>query len=64
MTLTMTALFTGDSITDACRRTDPSGFLGAGYVRRVAEMSAASESRRTTRRCSSVFARSSSCGSS
>lgn len=36
---TTTALFTGDSITDMCRRTDPSGFLGAGYVRRIAEMS-------------------------
>lgn len=38
-----TALFTGDSITDMCRRTDPSGFLGAGYVRRIAEMSVANE---------------------
>lgn len=35
-----TALFTGDSITDMCRRTDPSGYLGAGYVRRIAEMAA------------------------
>lgn len=32
-----TLLFTGDSITDAGRRTDPSGHLGAGYVRRIAE---------------------------
>lgn len=38
-TPTTTALFTGDSITDSGRRTDPSGLLGAGYVRRVAEMS-------------------------
>lgn len=38
-----TALFTGDSITDMCRRTDPSGYLGAGYVRRVAEMAAMTE---------------------
>ncbi|MBN9141205.1 MAG: SGNH/GDSL hydrolase family protein [Micrococcales bacterium] len=38
---TPTALFTGDSITDMCRRTDPSGFLGAGYVRRIAELSSA-----------------------
>ncbi len=37
---TTTALFTGDSITDMGRRTDPSGFLGAGYVRRIAEMAA------------------------
>lgn len=44
MTLSpITALFTGDSITDMCRRTDPSGYLGAGYVRRVAEMAATSE---------------------
>lgn len=41
MTESLTALFTGDSITDMCRRTDPSGYLGAGYVRRIAEMSAA-----------------------
>lgn len=34
-----TALFIGDSITDAARRTDPSGHLGAGYVRRIAEIS-------------------------
>lgn len=33
-----TALFIGDSITDMCRRTDPCGFLGAGYVRRIAEL--------------------------
>jgi len=33
-----TLLFTGDSITDSGRRTDPSGHLGAGYVRRIAEM--------------------------
>jgi acyl-CoA thioesterase I len=39
---TITALFTGDSITDMCRRTDPSGHLGAGYVRPVAEIAAAS----------------------
>jgi acyl-CoA thioesterase I len=38
---TTTALFTGDSITDAGRRTDPSGYLGAGYVRRIAEMASA-----------------------
>ena len=44
-TITTTALFTGDSITDMCRRTDPSGFLGAGYVRRIAEMSATAEPR-------------------
>jgi acyl-CoA thioesterase-1 len=31
-------LFTGDSITDSGRRTDPSGFLGAGFVRRIDEM--------------------------
>lgn len=34
----MTAVFIGDSITDAGRRSDPSGFLGAGYVRRLKEM--------------------------
>jgi len=33
-----TALFIGDSITDAGRRTDPSGFLGAGYVRHITEL--------------------------
>jgi acyl-CoA thioesterase I len=38
--MSTTALFIGDSITDCCRRTDPSGFLGAGYVRRVAEIAA------------------------
>lgn len=38
--MSTTALFIGDSITDCCRRTDPSGFLGAGYVRRVAELAA------------------------
>src|SRR5690606_33528554 len=36
--VTTTILFTGDSITDAGRRTDPSGRLGAGYVRRIAEL--------------------------
>ncbi|MGN6762762.1 MAG: SGNH/GDSL hydrolase family protein [Leifsonia sp.] len=35
------ALFTGDSITDAGRRTDPHGHLGAGYVRRISEMAEA-----------------------
>jgi acyl-CoA thioesterase-1 len=40
-----TALFTGDSITDAGRRTDPDGHLGAGYVRRIAEIAAADEVR-------------------
>lgn len=39
----ITALFTGDSITDAGRRTDPSSHLGAGYVRRIAELAAASD---------------------
>ena len=39
------ALFTGDSITDAGRRTDPSAHLGAGYVRRIAEMAAESGKR-------------------
>jgi lysophospholipase L1-like esterase len=34
----MRALFTGDSITDSGRVTDPSGHLGAGYVRRIAEI--------------------------
>lgn len=38
----MLALFTGDSITDAGRRADPSGFLGAGYVRRIAGLAEAS----------------------
>jgi acyl-CoA thioesterase-1 len=32
------SLFAGDSITDSGRRTDPSGFLGAGFVRRIDEM--------------------------
>jgi lysophospholipase L1-like esterase len=40
---TPTALFTGDSITDAGRRTDPSGQLGAGYVRRIAELARLAE---------------------
>ncbi|MBB3158333.1 lysophospholipase L1-like esterase [Microbacterium proteolyticum] len=35
---TPTAVFIGDSITDAGRRTDPSGHYGAGYVRRIHEM--------------------------
>jgi lysophospholipase L1-like esterase len=35
-----TALFTGDSITDAGRLSDPRGQLGDGYVRRVAELAA------------------------
>lgn len=35
-------MFTGDSITDAGRRSDPSGGLGAGYVRRISEFSRAS----------------------
>lgn len=32
------AVFAGDSITDCSRRSDPSGHLGAGYVRRLSEM--------------------------
>jgi acyl-CoA thioesterase-1 len=35
---TLTALFTGDSITDSGRVTDPSGFLGAGFVRRIGQL--------------------------
>ncbi|KQQ00525.1 MULTISPECIES: SGNH/GDSL hydrolase family protein [unclassified Rathayibacter] len=38
--MSTTALFIGDSITDAGRRTDPSGHLGAGYVRRLATITA------------------------
>lgn len=35
--MAQTVLFTGDSITDAGRRTDLDGHLGAGYVRRLDE---------------------------
>lgn len=38
--MSTTALFIGDSITDMNRRSDPSGHLGAGYVRRIKEMTA------------------------
>ncbi|WP_277959760.1 SGNH/GDSL hydrolase family protein [Frigoribacterium faeni] len=38
--MSTTALFIGDSITDAGRRTDPSGHLGAGYVRHIAAITA------------------------
>ncbi|RFA20566.1 SGNH/GDSL hydrolase family protein [Subtercola boreus] len=47
MTVQTTLLFTGDSITDAGRRTDPDGRLGGnlgdGYVRRIAEIAARHE---------------------
>ena len=36
--LPLTALFVGDSITDAGRKNDPRGFYGNGYVRRIHQL--------------------------
>lgn len=36
--LPLTALFVGDSVTDAGRRIDPQGFYGNGYVRRIHQL--------------------------